>query len=471
MKYIYSTLLLFLWISASAQTIHPDTLSKHVHYLASEELQGRALGTEGKDKAAAYITQQFQQAGLSPYKDSFTQPFDLKFDLAWVKATNIIGVVEGTDPQLKNELIVLGAHYDHLGPKKDKSTFYPGADDNASGVATIIELAKYFSQNKPKRSLIFIAFDAEESGLLGAKHFVDKLTSDEKKQIKAMFSYDMVGMLEANKGLHLKGIAGIKNGKDLAQKHASGINLLDVSGNIEERTDTEPFGAVGIPAIHVYTGSKSPYHKPEDKADLLDYPGMKKVAAFSIELVGELANQWQVEPTPAMQSVQHNPNKIRKPLSIGLSGYFGSGQHLYKDEFFDAKLETAYSVGLFLNYQFTKHWALHLEGLYDRNASRSALGEFKRHSIMVPLNLEWGKFAYVTAGAYFKHHFDGKDGDSKLDFDNTYRKQEWGYNFGIGLKYSHYRIGFNTNRSFQSIFQNGNKVIPTGSYISLGYKF
>src|SRR5690606_5162560 len=115
----------------------------------------------------------------------------------------------------------------------------------------------------PKRSLIFIAFDAEESGLLGSKHYVETIDAELRNQIKAMFSFDMVGMLEANKGLDLKGIGSLVNGEEIAKKHTDGITLLNTSASIENRTDTEPFGDKGIPAIHVFTGTKSPYHKPE----------------------------------------------------------------------------------------------------------------------------------------------------------------------------------------------------------------
>src|SRR5690606_23272859 len=197
------------------------------------------------DLAATYIQQQFQQAGLQPFEENYEQHFDLKISLAWVQATNIIGVLEGSDPLLKNEYIVLGAHYDHLGYKKDRSTFYPGADDNASGVATLIELAKHFGQleNKPKRSLLFIAFDAEESGLLGSKHFVKNLDSCTLVNIKAIFSFDMVGMLESNEGLDLKGIGSLVNWPETVKKHASHLKVLNPSKEIEDRTDSEPFGS------------------------------------------------------------------------------------------------------------------------------------------------------------------------------------------------------------------------------------
>ncbi|MCA5004308.1 M20/M25/M40 family metallo-hydrolase [Sphingobacterium bovistauri] len=471
MKHLYSILFLFITYNLSAQNINIDSLSKHVHFLASEELQGRALGTEGKDKATTYIVNQFERIGLIPYKNNYLQHFDLNFKLAWVKAKNIIGFVEGIDPELKNEFIVLGAHYDHLGPKKDKSTFYPGADDNASGVATIIELARYFQQHKPKRSIVFIAFDAEESGLLGSKHFVKQLDINEKNQIKAMFSYDMVGMLNKNNGLNLKGIASLVNGKEVAQKHAQDINLLDLSSDIEERTDTEPFGLTGIPAIHVFTGLKSPYHKPEDKANLLDYPGMKKVADYTAKVIADLANEEFVQAARSMEAVKSDPKKINKPFSLGATGYFGFSRHLYNDEFYDAKEEVAYSIGFYANYKFSKRWAINVEALFDENTSQSVEGKFFRHSLLIPANVEFGNLLYINAGAYYKHHFSGKDGDIELDFNNQYRSNEWGYNYGVGLKFNKLRFGWLQRNSLQSIFKQTSKVIPNAVYFNLSYKF
>jgi len=464
---------LALCFSASAQNISQENLSKHVHYLASPELQGRALGTEGKDKAAEYILHHFEEANLKPFLEDYVQEFDLNIRLAWVKAKNIIGMIEGSDPKLKDEYIVLGAHYDHLGLTKNKEKYYPGADDNASGVATILELAKYFNLevNKPKRSIIFIAFDAEESGLLGSNHFVKQLDESQRKQIKAMFSFDMVGMLSKNKGLDLKGIGSIKDGKELAMQYATDINILNVSKNIEARTDTEPFGDKGIPAIHVFTGLKSPYHKPEDQANLLDYEGMEKVATYSSKIITELGNQTEINPIASMEYRQNYPKKVFNPFKIGVVGYFGSGSHLYKDEFYDAKSKVSASIGLRLQYKFAQSLAITAEGLYDQQGSSSAQGRYYSDGIMVPVNIQYGKNGYFFAGAYFKHHLNGKDGDVKLDFDNTYRQQEWGYNLGFGLQYSKYHLNFTVRNSFQSIFREGPNVKPQGAYVSLGYNF
>ena len=472
MKYIFLSILLSLGLSSVAQHIHSDSLSKHVHYLASDELQGRALGTAGKDLATAYILDQFKSAGLQPYEGKYLQGFDLNFRLAWVQASNIIGVVPGSDSDLSKEYIVIGAHYDHLGYKKD-GTVFPGADDNASGVATIIELAKYFGQaaNRPKRSLLFIAFDAEESGLLGAKHFVDNLSDDAKRQIKAMFSLDMVGMLRANRGLDLKGIATILDGKAIAERNAQDINLLNLSGEIERRTDTHPFGLQGIPAVHVFTGLKSPYHKPEDKADLLDYTGMAAVGDFMTRLLMDLAAQSKIEPVSALDRVAGQKDMVLRPLRLGVTGYLGTGRHLYKDEFFDAKSEVSFSLGMQLNYKFRPRFAVQLEGLYDQNASASQEGRFVRHAVLVPLNLQFGQMAYVEAGPYFKYHFDGDNEGTALDFDEVYRQQEWGYNLGLGMRVSHFQFGVVRRGAFRSIFQDGSKVIPTAVYFNLGYIF
>jgi len=130
----------FMWAQPTK-----EILNGHVTYLASEELEGRGLGTKGKDLAEKYITDKFQEAGLKPLSnDSFSQSFNIKSDLAWVKASNIVGIIPGVDPNLKNEYIVIGAHYDHLGYvlNGENKIIYPGADDNASGVAMLVELAK-----------------------------------------------------------------------------------------------------------------------------------------------------------------------------------------------------------------------------------------------------------------------------------------------------------------------------------------
>ena len=463
-----------------------EVLNAHVTYLASEELEGRGLGTKGKDLAEKYIVSAFEKAGLSPLKEgSFIENFNSKSDLAWIEATNIVGVIPGSDATLKNEYIVIGAHYDHLGYKLEgkEKIIFPGADDNASGVAMLLELAK--TLNKPafkqKRTIIFVAFDAEESGLLGSENFIENLDPSIKSNIKAMFSFDMVGMLGANKGLILKGLGGIEKGKDVALIAASkqGIPLLDTSSNVELRTDTKSFGDAGIPAVHVFTGLKSPYHRPEDTADLLDYAGMIKIHDFTVGLLNAFNEMNAIESTKEMKAKLANPEKISQRFQVGIIASLGSGQHLYRDAFFDAKTAFSYSAGIQLNYKLNKNFNIQVEGLYDHNASRSEAGRFRRQSFTVPVNIEYGTSTYSGndyrffgfLGPYYRNNFDGRDGNVDLDFDNIHEATEFGMSLGFGLDIQKFRIAYTYRQGFNSIYSNDVNVIATGSYLTIGVRF
>lgn len=478
---------LFLPLFLVAQRTSPEELEKHVSYLASEELEGRGLGTEGALLARQYIRDQFVGAKLIPFAgEDLFQKFQMRMGLAWIPGVNVVGKLEGTDPILRNEYIVLGAHYDHQGYSlsNENKIIFPGADDNASGVAAIIELAKFFSleENRPQRSLIFIAFDAEESGLLGAKHFVSTLLPKEKESIKAMFSFDMVGMLSAYKGLDLKGIGAVEGGEKIAKKWAKelGISLKNTSSNIEQRTDTAPFAEAGIPSIHVFTGLKSPYHKPEDKADLLDYEGMASVVNLSALLIGDLGKIDSINPTAAFSK---NPEfsgvgaATASKFSLNLITHWGYGNHNYVDDFFRAKPAFSYSAGLGFNFKLNSNVHLNLEGLYDQNASQSVLGTFRRHSIALPLNIEYGISpmggfrAYIFGGAFFRKHLSGKNGDIvELDFDRIYNSDEWGYSLGWGFDIQKFKILFTTRRGITPISSMGSTIRANGTFLTLGYK-
>lgn len=460
--------LLFISCSIFAQ-VPADNFKKHVSYLASDELEGRGLGTKGASLAKEYIASEFESAGLLPFFDnSFFQEFPLKMKLAHVNAVNIAGYIQGSDEVLKNEFIVIGAHYDHVGYdlNDDKKVIFNGADDNASGVAMLIELAKSLASNdiKPKRSIIFVAFDAEESGLIGSSHFVSKFKTQDLKNIKKMFSIDMVGMLEANKKLELKGITQLIQAKDIVEKHAKKFNIsLDkVNSQLEQRTDTYSFGIFGIPSTHVFTGLKSPYHKPEDKYNLLDYKGMQSIHQFLDDVVLEMANAEVLEANKTIQKVAKNSNKVIDAFRYGLVVNLGSGKHLYRDEFFNAKERFSFSTGLTSNLALDSHFNLNLEALYDNNASRSANGTFRRHSITIPFNLEYGTDnngfarAFLYGGAYYRYHFSGNDGGVFLDFDQTYRQSEWGFGFGFGFVIDKFRLTFGNRTSLNTLFQDSN---------------
>ena len=268
-------LLLTTGMAAAQVSSSKEILQQHVYTLAADSMKGRGINTNESLVATDYIIKQLELNGVKPFGGQFRYPFSFKQGTVRAFGNNIVGVVEGSDSILKNEYIVVGAHYDHLGYDltENKTIIFNGADDNASGVATILEMGRILVQNQAqlKRSVILVAFDGEESGLKGSSSLV-KDSAFPIAHVKAMLSIDMVGMLSANKGLNLKGSATLNGGnlffESIAQKHS--ISLKELGEVVENRTDTSPFGRLGIPSFAPTTGTLSPYHKPEDDANLAE---------------------------------------------------------------------------------------------------------------------------------------------------------------------------------------------------------
>ena len=465
-----------------------ERLKSHVAFLASDSLEGRGLGTEGKILAKNYIAGQFSSFGLNSVSGDYFQHFRMRLGVAWVPGTNVVGWLKGSDPELESEYIVIGAHYDHIGYeyRNGRRIIYPGADDNASGTAALIEMARYFSQNPESagRSIIFIAFDAEESGLIGSEKFISESGAFETGQIRAMISLDMVGMYNAYGGLDIKGVGTIYGGAEMALEVAAGfdINLKNTSSDIEFRTDSRPFTDVGIPAFHAFTGTKSPYHKPEDTYDLLDYEGMALVTEYMKAMVTEMSVLPEILPSRRFTAIQ-KPFALR--FNSGLLAHAGSNHNIYRDRFFRANSVFAFSTGMFFQVHAGKNISLQPEVLYDYNGSSSAAGTFRRHSLTVPVNLhynlinQWGGSIRVfsLAGGYFRYNLAGKNGGTDLDFDNLYPASEWGLNLGMGADIMKVQISFTWRRGLTGIFpdsggtEEGAGVFHTGSYITIGYKF
>lgn len=215
-------------------------------------------------------------------------------------SANVIGLIEGSDPVLKNEFIIIGAHYDHIGLGKrnsrsnsdNKDNIHNGADDNASGVAGLIELAEFFSCRKEslKRSLVFIAFSAEELGLIGASYFVDnpKVPLD---KTTAMLNMDMIGRLKEEK-LTIFGIGSSPQWESLISNSNSAHNfeiILNNSGFAP--SDQSVFFGKGIPVLHFFTGLHDDYHTPGDDWEKINSKGQQKVLSFMADIILDLDSQ------------------------------------------------------------------------------------------------------------------------------------------------------------------------------------
>ena len=253
---------------SNAQNI--SQIRHDVEVLSSDSLQGRYYGTPESRKAQNYIINSFVNSGLTTLRQNF--------EVNGRKSANIAALIKSSEPS--NEYIVVGAHYDHLGTKlkNGKEEIYHGADDNASGTAMLLEIARLFSQNATsiKRNVILVAFDAEEVGLCGSEYFAsDPLFAQNASQIKLMLNLDMVGWLKEGE-LNVSGVGMLKNWEELFEKantNALKLSVKSLDKSVFTDSDFTSFAKRQIPSISFTTGTKSPYHKPEDTADKIDYQG------------------------------------------------------------------------------------------------------------------------------------------------------------------------------------------------------
>ena len=184
----------------------PERLLSHAETLADPAMFGRGLGSASLDRAASYITAQFYGLGLEPIRGSYQQIWTERVPgLGDTRLTNVVGMIPGANPEFANQPLVIGAHYDHIGVDSGTGAVYPGADDNASGVSVLLEVAsKLANSYTPQRPIIFVAFTGEEEGLFGSRYFVDKPPGDfQTDQLFAMINLDAVGRLEGRNATSL----------------------------------------------------------------------------------------------------------------------------------------------------------------------------------------------------------------------------------------------------------------------------
>ena len=299
---------------------------RDIEYLASDELEGRGLGTPGLDKAADYIAKQFSDAGLQPcvdgtddYFQTWTEEVDMP-DREVVTIKNVIGVIPGTNPQWAGQSLVIGAHYDSHGLgwpdclAGNEGKIHPGADDNASGISVLLEFARLIGKNcQPERTIVFAAFSAEEAGKLGSLHYIRQAKKYPASKTMAMINIDTVGQLgkdaltifgthSAREWVHILRGSGYVTGVPIKQ------STLD-TGNGDEKS----FLDAGVPSVHFFSGARDNYHRPTDTADRIDTAGLVKTAAVLKEVVEYLAAR--PEPlTSTLTGAKDSPAEQKKSL-------------------------------------------------------------------------------------------------------------------------------------------------------------
>ena len=261
-------------------------------------------------------------------------------DYKMLKTQNVVFLAEGSDPLLKNEYILIGAHYDHLGHggpgsgsrRPDTLAIHNGADDNASGVATVLEIAEKLASlsKKMKRSVVFIAFGAEESGLLGSQHFVNNPLVD-LKQIKAMFNFDMVGRLDKESNqLSVGGTGTAAEWESLLAEYQkrSGLKLAYSKEGFGP-SDHASFYAQDIPVLFFNTGVHDDYHTPVDDTELINTEGQEILTKLGADFVFELTTRKEnvkfQEAGPKERTSSRGGLKVRLGIMPGFASTENNG--------------------------------------------------------------------------------------------------------------------------------------------------
>ena len=341
-KYIIVSLALALFVQTFAQG--QDDMRRTVEYLASQELGGRFPGTRGDTLASEFIADQLRKLKFKRVvKDKKNKGYyhDFTYGKTEQRTThNIIAVVPGKDKRLKHEYIVVGSHYDHLGMggegsgsrRPDTLGVHPGADDNASGDAVVLELARHFKKARPARSIIFAFFGAEEQGLVGSKQFLEWMKHDDRRRINlpktkdgivAMVNLDMVGRMR-DKAMSVSGTGTSSSFKAMVEDVAeqNGLHVTCIPDGYGP-SDHASFVAVDIPVLFLTTGGHMEYHTPADVPSTLNYDGMQQTLEFSKELVTRLAALPQTPDyisVPSSQKMSHANFKVTLGLMPDVMG-------------------------------------------------------------------------------------------------------------------------------------------------------
>lgn len=341
-KYVLLSLVFAFALQVYAQ--RQDEMKKTVAFLASQELGGRFPGTAGDTLASEFILERLRGLRLKPVlkgKKKKAYYHDFTYGKTEERTThNILAVLPGKDKQLKNEYIVVGSHYDHLGMggkgsgsrRPDTLAVHPGADDNASGDAVVLELARHFKKVGSPRSIIFAFFGAEEQGLVGSKYFVEWMkTEDENRKnlpsdikgIVAMVNLDMVGRMRDD-AMSVAGTGTSSSFKALAENVGKQTNLkISCTADGYGASDQASFVAADIPVLFLTTGGHMEYHTPFDKPHTLNYDGMQQTLDYAKELISQLAQMPQRPDyinVPSTVSMSHTKFKVTLGLMPDVMG-------------------------------------------------------------------------------------------------------------------------------------------------------
>lgn len=320
-------------------TFSREKMMETIHFLSGLDLHGRGLGSKGLDRSAEFIAKKFREVGLKPggdTDDSYFQTWEETIDIGenkpqTVVLKNVIGLIPGKKIEFSGQSVVVGAHYDHLGlgwpdvRDNNKGRIHPGADDNASGVSILLELAAALAGTGPDRSVVFVAFTGEEDGKRGSRHYVANEKHYPMEKCIGMLNLDTVGRLGKKKLL----VLGADSAKEWVHilRGAGFVTGVDVE-TVSERLDSSDqmsFQDAGVPAIQLFSGPHTDYHRPTDTTDKIDADGLVKVASVAKEIIEYLSSREDrlIKATALGSTTTEESIRKERKVSLGTIPDFG----------------------------------------------------------------------------------------------------------------------------------------------------
>ena len=331
MKFLKYLLFFILVISCEQKTPYQNHIKDDVIFLSSDSLEGRETGTQGEIKAGEYIKKRFIKLGLQPLENNnYFQNFNFKPKTnphqnisfsnqkndSTITGKNIIGYI---DNQAKNTIII-GAHYDHLGygnenslHRGEKNLIHNGADDNASGVAMMIDLASKLRIANKNNNYLFIAFSGEEIGLLGSNYYT-KNAIIKMSNINYMINMDMVGRLNEDTTLAVYGLGTSPIFKQTINANNTKFKIIQKESGVGP-SDHTSFYLNDIPVLHFFTGQHEDYHKPSDDYDKINFEGMNMISSYIFDIISDLNDNGKLSFTKTINESEEVP---RFKVSLGV---------------------------------------------------------------------------------------------------------------------------------------------------------
>jgi hypothetical protein len=392
MKYLFVAILFFIQSTVFAQVVEKN-LEKHISILASDSLQGRLTGTIGEEMAADYIQSQFKELNLTPlpsfkfiHNFSFTYKSNPHSNLQ--NSDSIVGknIVAFLDNGAKHTFVI-GGHYDHLGHNEynlstdvnSKGYIHNGADDNASGVAMVLELARNYSQNNiiEPVNFIFVCFSGEELGLMGSKA-ISEIIKKKHPNTSLMVNFDMVGRMDDKNNLNIGGVGTSPNFTSILNDNKPGdINLILDSSGVGP-SDHSSFYYQDIPVLYLFTGLHSDYHKPTDDIEKINLEKMETIFSYIKSVIDSLAINPNLTFTPTKLKQKTKTPEYKITLGI-FPEYKDYGDGLHIQDVIEGK--AAYTNGLKKGDIITRIGATSVTDIYTYMEALSKLKSNRKYKI------------------------------------------------------------------------------------------